>query len=67
MCTGTAKITLGEQRLEVAAGDTVVVPSGMLHRIVNAGDEPAEWLLVLPAEARFFGADGTEMHPAWAR
>ena len=66
MSAGMAAVTLGEERLEVTAGDTVIVPSGALHRIENAGDEPVEWLLVLPADARFFGADGTEMRPTWA-
>jgi len=66
MSAGTVTITLDDERVEAGAGDTVIVPSGVLHRIENAGAEPAEWLLELAADARFFGADGTEMRPAWA-
>jgi quercetin dioxygenase-like cupin family protein len=67
MCAGTATLTLGDERVELKVGDTAIVPDGTLHRVENSGDVPAEWLLVLPANARFFAADGAEMHPAWAK
>ncbi len=64
--TGTATVTIGDERVETGAGDTIIVPPGTLHRVEASGDVAAEWLLVYPSDIRFFAADGTEMHPAWA-
>ncbi|MBA3960699.1 MAG: cupin domain-containing protein [Chthoniobacterales bacterium] len=35
---GSARITLGDETREVSAGGIVVIPAGMPHRFVNAGD-----------------------------
>jgi mannose-6-phosphate isomerase-like protein (cupin superfamily) len=37
---GTGLMTLGEERLEVHTGDTVCIPPGMPHCILNTGDGP---------------------------
>lgn len=43
------------------------IPAGTPHRIENAGEEPAEWLIIALPGVRFFGADGDEMFPGWAK
>ena len=64
---GQVRVLLADEPIALSAGDSLIVPANTPHQIQNAGDERAEWLLVAPAGIRFFGADGTEMHPAWLR
>jgi quercetin dioxygenase-like cupin family protein len=64
---GTVAVTVADERFDLGQGDTLIVPARTPHRIENAGAEAAEWLLVAPAGVRFFGADGTEGSPPWAR
>lgn len=64
---GSVTVQVGEERVALAAGDTLIVPARTLHRIENTGTERAEWLLIAPAGVRFFGATGEEMVPAWVR
>lgn len=63
---GSLKVTLGDRAQRLAAGDTVIIPAGTTHRIENAGDQPAEWLIIAPAGIRYFGSGGEEMFPGWA-
>src|SRR4051794_27579825 len=63
---GRVSVTVGDELVTLAAGDTLIVPANTAHRIENAGDERAEWLLIAPAGMRFFGAAGEGMGPAWA-
>jgi mannose-6-phosphate isomerase-like protein (cupin superfamily) len=37
---GSGRITLGAEARDVAAGDCVVIPPGVVHALVNTGDEP---------------------------
>ena len=47
---GTVKFQKGLKTIVARAGDTVVVPSGTIHRFANAGDGPAHVLVeVRPA------------------
>jgi quercetin dioxygenase-like cupin family protein len=45
---GRASITLGESRHRVKAGDVVFIPAGMPHSYQAEGDEPFEFLCVVP-------------------
>jgi len=45
---GHASITLGESRHRVKAGDVVFIPAGMPHSYQAEGDEPFEFLCVVP-------------------
>jgi quercetin dioxygenase-like cupin family protein len=65
--SGRITLTAGDVRSELAAGDAAIIPAETLHQIHNAGAEPAEWLLIAPQGIRYFGADGAEMEPAWAK
>lgn len=67
LLAGRVEVTLAGETLELRQGDTLIVPARMEHRIENASDEPAEWLLFAPAGVRFFHASGEEASPPWAR
>ncbi len=45
---GRASITLGDDRHEVEAGDVVFIPAGVPHSYEAKGDEPFEFLCVVP-------------------
>lgn len=49
-----------------AAGSSVVIPPGVVHRLVNTGAEPLELLAVFgESPARAFGAGGEPMALPW--
>src|SRR2546430_137220 len=56
---GAGSYTIGEESGMVAAGDVVVVPPGQVH--VFEATEDLDALAVLPAGARTFAPDGTEI------
>jgi quercetin dioxygenase-like cupin family protein len=45
---GHAKIGIGDQTYEVKAGDVVFIPEGIPHFYTNIGDEPFEFLCIVP-------------------
>ena len=45
---GRAKIGIGEQVFEVQPGDVVFIPEGVPHFYDNVGDEPFEFLCIIP-------------------
>ena len=45
---GHAKIGIGAETFEVNAGDVVFIPEGIIHFYENLGDEPFEFLCVIP-------------------
>lgn len=45
---GQARIGIGEQVFEVRQGDVVFIPEGVPHFYENTGDEPFEFLCVVP-------------------
>ena len=45
---GRAQIGIGEEVFEVHAGDAVFIPEGAIHYYENIGDEPFEFLCVVP-------------------
>ncbi len=45
---GQARIGIGEEIYEVNAGDVVFIPEGAIHFYENTGDEPFEFLCVVP-------------------
>jgi quercetin dioxygenase-like cupin family protein len=45
---GHARIGIGEETYEVNAGDAVYIPAGAIHFYDNIGDEPFEFLCVIP-------------------
>ena len=46
--TGRATITIGDETHQVAGGDVVFIPEGVVHSYQNAGDEPFEFLCFIP-------------------
>jgi len=45
---GRARIGIGEQVYEVQTGDVVFIPDGVPHFYENIGDEPFEFLCIIP-------------------
>ena len=45
---GHARIGIGEETYEVNAGDVVFIPEGIVHYYENTGDEPFEFLCIIP-------------------
>ena len=48
---GHARIGIGEETYEVNAGDVVFIPEGAIHYYDNIGDEPFEFLCIVPNKA----------------
>ncbi len=45
---GQAKIGIGDETYEVKAGDVVFIPEGEIHFYQNMGEEPFEFLCIIP-------------------
>jgi quercetin dioxygenase-like cupin family protein len=45
---GEALISIGQEKIRVLAGDVVFIPEGVLHSYENTGDEPFEFLCIIP-------------------
>ena len=45
---GRARIGIGEDTYEVGSGDVVFIPEGVVHFYENTGEEPFEFLCVIP-------------------
>jgi quercetin dioxygenase-like cupin family protein len=65
--SGSVRVTAGNDDAELSAGDALIVPADVVHRIETTGETDAEWLLAAPAGVRFLFADGREASPAWAK
>lgn len=67
LCAGQVQVTVAETTVVLCAGDSLIIPAGVLHHLANAGPAPAEWLLIAAAPVRFFRPNGEELFPEWAR
>jgi quercetin dioxygenase-like cupin family protein len=56
--SGGVQHTLGEQSTRLDAGDLIVVPRGVPHRLFNDGDSPARALVVFSSPDRRFDPTG---------
>jgi quercetin dioxygenase-like cupin family protein len=45
---GEATITIGDETHHVKAGDVVFIPAGAAHSYENTGDEPFDFLCIVP-------------------
>ena len=45
---GSATITIGDETYHVKAGDVVFIPEGAIHSYQNMGEEPFEFLCIIP-------------------
>jgi len=45
---GEATITIGNETHHVKTGDVVFIPEGEIHSYQNTGDEPFEFLCIIP-------------------
>lgn len=45
---GQATITIGDETFHVKTGDVVFIPEGAIHSYHNTGEEPFEFLCIIP-------------------
>jgi quercetin dioxygenase-like cupin family protein len=57
---GQASITLGDERHRVRAGDVVFIPAGMPHSYQAEGDEPFEFLCIVPNQPDVIALTGDD-------
>lgn len=55
---GEVEHTLGDQRTLLRAGDLIVVPRGVPHRLINEGDAPVRAFIVFSSPDRRFVPTG---------
>jgi quercetin dioxygenase-like cupin family protein len=55
---GEVEHTLGDQRATLRAGDLIVVPRGIAHRLLNTSERPVRAYIVFSAPDRLFVATG---------
>ncbi|ADV67648.1 cupin domain-containing protein [Deinococcus maricopensis] len=67
MLAGHVTISSNEARIDLAPGDTLIVPPHTPHRVDNAGPTDAEWLIISAAGMQFFRETGEEATPPWIR
>ena len=48
MLAGQATITIGDATHHVKAGDVVFIPEGIVHSYQNTGQEPFQFLCIIP-------------------
>src|SRR5688572_3786275 len=63
---GSALAILGEERLELHSGDTLVVPAGQVFALANPSPSPFEALAVAPVGVRARLANGESFAPPWS-
>jgi mannose-6-phosphate isomerase-like protein (cupin superfamily) len=63
---GCAEATLDGERLEVRAGDALIVPPGRPFSLANPGPEPFEAVAVAPAGVQAQVAGGEPFAPPWS-
>lgn len=67
LLSGRLRATVDDETAELNPGDALLIPAGAVHQLANAGDEPAEWLIMSALPVRFFSPQGEEAFPEWAR
>lgn len=63
---GHALATLGDERIELARGDALVVPPGTTFALSNPHPEPFEAIAALPVGGRASMPGGEPFIPPWA-
>jgi mannose-6-phosphate isomerase-like protein (cupin superfamily) len=63
--TGSAIATLGEQRLELKAGDVLIVPAGQPFSLANPGPDRFEAIALAPVGVKATLEQGVPFAPPW--
>ena len=64
--SGSARATLGDQQLELASGDTLIVPAHTPFSLANPSSEPCTAIAMLPIGGRAAMPGGEPFVPPWA-
>ena len=54
LLSGELEHSLGDQRIRMSAGDSIVIPAGVFHNAVNVGDVPADMIVCFSSAQRDF-------------
>ena len=54
LLAGRLEHSLGDEKVALEAGDTIVVPAGVMHNAVNTGDESADMMVAYSSGTRDF-------------
>lgn len=65
--SGRVAVTTPDETINLAVGDSVLIPAKTLHRLEAIGEHPAEWLLIAPAGIRYLHENGEAGNPPWAQ
>jgi quercetin dioxygenase-like cupin family protein len=65
--SGRVAVSTPDETINLAAGDSVIIPPKTLHRLETTGEERAEGLLIAPAGIRYIHENGEAGNPPWAR
>lgn len=63
---GTVHARLGDQSVDLTAGDTLIVPANTLFSLANTGTQPCTAIAMLPVGGRAAMPDGAPFVPPWA-
>lgn len=63
---GRARVRLGREVSDAAAGDAIVVPAHTLFEIDVLGDEPLQAICCMPVGGTARLSDGTTLVPPWS-
>lgn len=66
LLAGSGTFHLDDETVELAAGDSAVVPIGVRHYL-EAGPEGASILVAMLAGTRMFRDDGSDLVPPWVQ
>jgi mannose-6-phosphate isomerase-like protein (cupin superfamily) len=66
--SGSALVSLGEERFSIAAGDALIVPPHTPFSLAIPHDAPFEAVIAMPSGglATMVGGDGTAFPPPWS-
>lgn len=63
---GCAVAMVGDERIEVRAGDALIVPPGQVFSLSNPGPEPFDAVAVAPVGVRAKLSNGDSFAPPWS-
>lgn len=54
---GSLEHTIGDEKVALEAGDTIIIPDGIMHNALNVGNRDAEMIVTYSSGERQFSVD----------
>ena len=54
---GSLEHTIGDEKVTLEAGDTIIIPDGIMHNALNVGNRDAEMIVTYSSGERQFSVD----------